>query len=154
MKIRKHLLGSIVLILLLSGCKYEEGPFLSFTGVEKRIRGSWTISNVYKNGVETDTESPTVVEAKNATFEFYKSRTLLINYMQDNINKESSGSWEFGNKKKTIRVVFINQYYSVSREYKIIKFKNNELKVRFTDENGVEWTLVFGLNFSFVPYGK
>ncbi|MDR2407280.1 MAG: DUF5004 domain-containing protein, partial [Bacteroidales bacterium] len=150
---KKLLLGSIGLILLLSGCRYEEGPFINFTGVEKRIRGSWSMSNVYKNGEETNTESPTVVETKNAEYAFYKNGLLNIKYIENNIVKESSGSWEFGNKKKTIRVVFLNQYYNISREYEIVKFKTNELKLRFTDENGVKWTLVFSLNYSFVPYG-
>jgi hypothetical protein len=150
---KKILLGSICLMFLLSGCRYEEGPAISFTSAEKRLRGSWSVSNVYKNGEETNTESPTVVESKNAQYEFYKNRVLLISYIQDNVSKESSGSWEFGNKKKTLRVVFQNQYYNISREYEIVKLKSNELKLRFTDDNGVTWTLVFALNYSFVPYG-
>jgi hypothetical protein len=150
---KKLLLGSISLILLLSGCRYEEGPFINFTSVEKRIRGSWIVSNVYKNGEETNTESPSVVEIKNTEYLFYKNGVLNINYLQDNTSKESSGSWEFANKKKTIRVVFLNQYHNVSRDYEIVKFKSNELKLRFTDDNGVKWTLVFSLNYSFVPYG-
>jgi hypothetical protein len=152
-KVGKLSLAIIGLILLLSGCRYEEGPFINFTNVEKRIRGSWSVSKVYKNGEETNTESPTIVETRNAQFEFYGTGVLSIRYVHDGINKESSGSWEFANKKKIIRVVFLNQYYNISRDYEIIKFKSNELKLRFTDGNGVQWTLVLSLNYSFVPYG-
>lgn len=149
----KKLFVGIIGLFLLSGCRYEEGPFINFTKVEKRIRGSWTVSNVYKNGEETTVEFPTVVETKDSQYEFYKDGMLLIRYYHDNTNKESSGFWEFGNKKKTIRAVFLNQYYNVSREYEIVKFKNNELKLRFTDDKGVEWIFVLSLNYSFVPYG-
>jgi hypothetical protein len=140
-------------LLLLSACRYKEGPFLNFTNVEKRLRGAWAISNVYKNGEETSEEFPTVVESKNARYEFYKNKVLLISYLQNNTVKESSGSWDFGSKKKTIQAVFLNEYYSISREYEIIKFKSNELKLRFTDDNGITWTLVLSLDYSFVPYG-
>jgi hypothetical protein len=150
---KKWLFGLMASLLLLTACRYEEGPFLNFTNVEKRIRGSWAVSNVYKNGEETSSEFPTAVESKSAQYEFYKNKVLLISYLQDNVVKESSGSWEFGKKKKTIQAIFLNQYYSISREYEIIKFKNNELKLRFTDDNGNTWTLVLSLDYSFVPYG-
>jgi hypothetical protein len=150
---KKLLFGVIASLLLLTACRYEEGPFINFTNVEKRLRGSWTVSNVYKNGVETSTEFPTMIEAKDARYEFYKNKVLLIYYQQDNILKESSGSWEFGKKKKTIQAVFVDQYYTISREYEIVKFKNNELKLRFTDDNSITWTLVLGLDYSFVGYG-
>ncbi len=149
---KKSILTIIGLLLLLSGCKYEEGPFLSFTSAEKRLRGVWSVSNVYKNGEETTTESPTVVESQNAIYEFYKNKILLISYMHDGILNKSSGSWAFGDKKKTIEAVFTNQYYPLTREYEIVKFKSNELKLRFTDDDGVEWTLVLGLEYSLVPY--
>jgi hypothetical protein len=145
------IIGSM--LLLSSGCRYEEGPFINFTNVEKRIRGAWTVSHIYKNGQETNTESPTVVETQNAQFYFYKNKVLLIRYLHDNTDKDSSGSWEFGNKKKTLRTIFLNQYYNISREYEIIKFKSNELKLRFTDDSGITWTLVLSLDYSFVPYG-
>ena len=148
----KKIFGIAALIILLSACKYEEGPFISFTSVEKRIRGAWSVSTVYKNGEITDTESPSIVESKRAKYEFFKRNILVISYINNDVLYESSGSWEFGNKKKTINAVFMNQYYNLSREYEIVKFKSNELKVRFTDDNGMKWSLVLGLEYSFVPY--
>jgi hypothetical protein len=146
--------GGIVLMLLLlsAGCRYEEGPFLNFTKVEKRIRGMWSVSTVYKDGEKTETESPTPVETLRAQFEFYKNKILVISYLDNNVVKSSSGSWEFGDKKKTLNVAFQSQYTAISRQYEIIKFKNRELKVRFTDDKGIVWTIVFGLEYSFVPY--
>ena len=139
-------------ILFLSGCRYEEGPALNFTKVEKRIRGMWSVSSVYKNGEKTDTESPTVVESKHAQFEFFKNKVLLISYIHENVLCQSSGSWDFSDDKKILEVMLMNQYYWVSRGYEIVKFKNKELKIRFTDDDGAVWTLVLSLEQSYVPY--
>jgi len=141
---------TVFILVLAAGCRYEEGNAL--TSVEKRIRGMWSVSTVYKNGEKTDTESPTVVEAKNSTYEFFKTKILTITYSHNNIDCQSSGSWRFGDKKKTIELTLKNQYYDVSRSYEIIKFKNRELKVRFTDDDGVKWTLVLSLEQDYVPY--
>jgi hypothetical protein len=149
---KKTIFGITVLVLVLTGCRYEEGNAL--TSVEKRIRGMWSISSVYKNDEKTDTESPTVVEAKNSTYEFFKSKILTINYLDNNILCQSSGSWEFGEKKKTIELTLINQYYPMSRSYEIIKFKNKELKVRFTDDDGTKWALVLSLEQDYIPYDR
>ena len=140
------------LIFLLSSCRYEEGSGGSAVKVEKRIRGLWSVSSVYKNGEKTDTESSTVVESKNAQYEFYKTRILLINYIHNDIVCRSDGTWDFSDDKKILKLTFINQYYPISREYEIIKFKNKELKVRFTDDDGHVWTLIFSLEQSFIPY--
>jgi hypothetical protein len=142
----------IGLILLLSGCRYEEGSGGSVVKVEKRIRGLWSVSSVYKNGEKTDTESPTVVESKNAQYEFYKTRILLISFIHNDMVCKSEGSWDFSDDKKILKLAFKNIYYPISREYEIIKFKNKELKVRFTDDDGVVWTLILSLEQSFVPY--
>ena len=146
---KKIIFGITVLILTLAGCKYEEGS--AFTNVEKRIKGIWSISSIYKNGEKTDTESPTVVESQNAVYEFHKTKLLLISYVYGDIAYQSPGSWSFGDKKKTIELTFKNQYYDLNRSYEIVKFTNKELKVRFTDDYGVKWTLDFTLEYLFSP---
>lgn len=148
---KKVIIAIIGLALLFPACRYEE-PSLSFTSVKKRIRGEWSLSKIYKNGEITETESPSVVESKSARYGFYKREILIIKYNSGGILCESSGSWVFGEKKKTLNLVFLDQYYNLSREYEIVKFKNNELKVRFKDDKAVEWTLILSLEYSFVPY--
>jgi len=148
---KKLTLAIAAAAFLLTGCRYEE-PSLSLTNVEKRLRGAWTISSIYKNGEKTDAESPTLVESQYAMYEFYKTKTLLISYLHNDIVCKSSGSWAFGEKKKTIELILINQYYPISRSYEIVKFKNKELKVRFKDDDGVEWILILSLEQSFANY--
>jgi len=139
-------------VFIFSGCRYEEGSALTFKKVEKRIKGMWSVSTIYKNGEKTDTESPTIVESKHARYEFFKSRILLIGYTHNNIECRSSGSWDFKDNKKILEVTLMNQYYPITRNYEIIKFKNKELKVRFTDDEGVVWTLVLSLEQSYEFY--
>ena len=139
---------TIVLLVFLSGCRYEEGPFINFKKVDKRIRGMWDVSTVYKNGKQSDIEFPTEVESLRAQFRFHNNGVLIITYIQNNIIVQSSGSWDFGEKKKTLNVAFKNQYTNTYREYEILKFKSQELKLRFTDEDDVEWMLVFSLYYS------
>ena len=141
---------TIVLLVFLSGCRYEEGPFLNFKKVDKRIRGAWDVSTVYKNGEKSDTEFPSEVESVRAQYTFYSNEVVLMTYIKNNIIVQSSGSWNFGEKKKTLNVTFKNEYTNTYREYEILKFKSQELKLRFTDENNIEWILVFSLYYSMV----
>ena len=144
---KKITLTTIILMLLLSGCRYEEGPFINFKKVEKRIRGVWNVSSVEKNGETLSENFPTYVETVNTLFMFTPGGILTIYYDKDNINIESSGSWEFTEKKKILHVTFKNLYQNIIRDYEIVKFKNNVLKVRFTDE-GNEYTITFSLQYS------
>jgi len=150
---KKLITVAAVLTLALTNCKYEEG--FALTNVEKRIRGMWSVSSVYKNGEKTDTESPTVVESQGAMYEFYKTKFLLIRYLYNNIVCQSNGDWKFGEKKKTVELTFKNQYsLTISRSYEIVKFTNKELKVRFTDDDGIKWILVLVIEQDFVPYDR
>lgn len=134
-------------MLLLSGCRYEEGPFINFKKVEKRIKGVWNVSSVEKNGETLSGNFPTYVETVNTLFMFTAGGILTIYYDKNNINIESSGSWEFSDNKKILHVTFKNLYQNIIREYEIVKFRNNILKVRFTDK-GNEYTITFSLQYS------
>lgn len=140
-------------MFLCPGCsKYEEGPWLCFTKKENRIRGYWELSNVFKNGKNTVDESPSSVESVNSIWEFYKTKTLLISYLDGANYLKSNGSWAFEDKKECLRLAFTTKYSSASRSYEIIKFSNKELKLKFKDKNKVEWTLVFSMLQSFAGY--
>ena len=139
---------TVILLVFLSGCRYEEGPFLNFKKVEKRIRGVWDVSTVFKNGEAVTENFPTSVESKYSQFYFYNNGVVVITYVKDNIINQSSGSWDFGEKKKTLNITFKNDFTNVYREYEIVKFRSNELKLRFTDENDIEWILVLSLYYA------
>jgi hypothetical protein len=152
LKMKNILLISLLISCLFSTCRYEEHA-ASLTPVKNRIRGSWIISKVLKNGIADATARPSEAESYQAIFEFYKSGHLSIRYMNGNISRSATGNWYFGDKKKSIHAKFDSKYVSFVREYIIIKFSNKELKVRFTDDQNTVWTLVFTLQQSYIPYG-
>ena len=45
------------LLLLLSGCKYEDGPFLSFISIPNRVPGKYHIDNVFVNGDDVTSQT-------------------------------------------------------------------------------------------------
>ncbi len=140
--IKKWYIGFFLcLILLLVGC----------TKAEDKIRGIWQISSIYKNNVETITESPGEVESLLSNWSFYRSKILLINYYRNNIYYKSSGNWDIDEKNDYLTVSFSDAYKEVERIYRIEKFKSNELKVSFKEGND-EWLLVFSLQYSFQDY--
>jgi len=151
--IQKKFLISISLLCLLSSCRYEEGPFINFTPVKDRIRGQWKVIAIEKNGTSTTTEYPSIAEAHNNFFSFYASEMLSISYIDDNIWCEINGTYEFSSDKKKIIAAFSDKTNSYKRNYEIIKFKNKELKVKFTDEKNNKWVLEFSQIYSFLSYG-
>lgn len=150
---RKKVLVIISLLCLFGSCRYKEGPFMNFTPVKDRIRGEWKVNAIQKNGVATTSETPSLAESRNHYFEFYISQRLQINYWENGTRYQADGFYEFSNDKKQIIAKFSDIYRSYNRTYDILKFKNKELKVQFTDEESTEWVLEFTLIQSYIQYG-
>jgi hypothetical protein len=102
---------------------------------------------VEKNGKIIKEDFPTYAEKVNSQFTFFPGKTATIYYTKDNMSIETSGSWEFKEKKKILHVTFTNQYQNIMRDYEIIKFKNNILKLKFT-EGGNEYVVTLSLQVS------
>jgi hypothetical protein len=150
---RKNFLLILSLLCLLGACRYKEGPFMNFTPVKDRIRGQWKVNAIQKNDVATTTESPSVAENCNNLFDFYINKRLQINYMEDGTLYQADGDYKFSSDKKELITNFADKYRSYKRTYKILKFKNKELKVKFIDDDNVEWILEFTLIQSYISYG-
>ena len=152
-KIINFFLLFVISSLLFSSCKkYEDGPLLSFSKPENRIRGIWELSSVYKNGHKTFTESPSEVETPDGTWELYKSRTVLISYYSGLSCFKSDGSWSFKDDKEKLEITFTTRYAVLTRIYKILRLTHKEMKLLYTDEEGTEWTLEFSMLQSFSGY--
>ena len=153
---RKHFFYLLLLCSLsaaLPSCqKYEEGPKISFRKAENRIRGIWELSAVYKNGEKTTTETPSEVESPDGTWELYKTGTVLITYYHSNSILKSNGSWEFKDDKTTLETTFTSRYAVVSRQYKILRLTQKEMKLQYTDAQGVQWVLAFSIIQTFAGY--
>jgi len=148
---RKKVLVILSLLCFFAACRYEGG---GGTGsVKDRIRGQWKVNAIQKDGVSTLSESPSLAESRNNLFDFYINQRLQINYLDDGIFYQDNGFYEFSSDKKKITVRFSDRYRSYERTYEILKFKNKELKVQFTDEKNTEWILEFTLIISYIQYG-
>jgi len=150
---RKKVLISLSLVCLLGACRYEEGPVMNFTPVKDRIRGEWKVNAIQKNGVATTTESPSLAESRNNRFNFYLTKQLQINYLEDGTVCQADGDYKFSSNKKEIILNFADNYQKYTRTYEIMKFKNKELKVKFNDDDNTEWVLEFTIIQSFIHYG-
>ena len=148
---RKKVLVVLSLLCLFGACRYDEGG--GSVPVKNRIRGEWKVNAIKKNGVATTSESPSLGESLNNLFDFYISQRLQINYLDDGIVYQADGFYEFSSDKKKIIAKFSDRYRSYERNYEILKFKNKELKVKFTDDENTEWILQFTLIQSFIDYG-
>jgi len=150
---------SIITVLLcccigvFTSCKkYEDGPLISFSKPENRIRGIWELSSVYRNGEKTVTELPSEVESPDGTWELYKTGTVLITYYSGNSILKGSGSWQFEDKKKILDITFTSRYAVVSRHYVILRLTHKEMKLQYIDADGVKWVLAFSMIQSFSGY--
>jgi hypothetical protein len=122
-------------LLILGGCgKYEDGPAISLRSKEARICNTWQVSSAMQNGVDKTSDF-------NAAFAGYlldirKDETYTLSYSPFSLGEvNDQGRWEFTSDKMEIR--FINSDNETS-QYHILRLKEKELWVRFTDDNG-EW---------------
>ncbi len=150
-KIKFFIVG-LFLLSISGSCRYEE-PSVSFTRLKDRIRGEWQIDKIEKNGIFTS-EYPCVEEHLASIYSFYQTKVCMIDYSEDYLNKQTAeGTWDFGDKKKTLIVNVKGKNQIISRVYTIVKFSNKELKLSYVDDNGDKWTFHLGLILSFINYG-
>jgi hypothetical protein len=148
---QKKVLIVLSLLCFLGSCRYDEGS--GTIPVKNRIRGQWKVNTVEKNGIATTTESPSLAESRNNLFDFYINQRLQINYIEDGTMYQGDGFYKFSSNKKELILDFSDKYRTYNRTYEILKFKNKELKVKFTDEENREWILEFTLIQSYIQYG-
>lgn len=138
---KKYIVCWLFLILFLASCAKPED----------KIRGIWQLSSISKNGNEISDASPGEVESLLSSWTFYRSKILLINYYRNSVVYKSSGNWSLDAKNDYLTVTFSDAYREVERTYHIDKFKSNELKVSFQEDQDA-WVLVFSLQYSFQDY--
>ena len=86
---------SLFLVLLLSACRYENGPFISLYSPEKRLINTWTIQKVFRN--EVATSNPEYLANQLGTYYgFHAYGTLVVNcYYEGTFRESYTGSWSF-----------------------------------------------------------
>jgi hypothetical protein len=157
----------LVLVMLVSSMafqscsKYEEGPAFSLRSKKSRLVNTWKIDKIYNNGTEQTftTEEQAMINAM--TFEF-KDDNTYVEHVEVTENEggitytivsETTYDWDFNSNKTKIlysngktKTTFSYNGTSQtnegaaeesSKESEILKLKNDELKLKFTNNQDV-----------------
>ncbi|MBO4232449.1 MAG: hypothetical protein J5862_04350 [Bacteroidales bacterium] len=131
----------ILTSVLFSGCRYKEGPFISFTSPDKRIVASWSLQKVYKNGEQITTSEYAALKP-GCAYSFHAYGPLVVSaYVNGEIRESYTGTWQFANNKKELVVKF----FLIDRQYEytaiIKKLSKNELIYEYDDTHDDHWRL-------------
>ena len=129
----KRTIQSLVLVLALAfvmpgmqSCKkYEEGPAFSLRTKKARLVNKWKVTAFTVN----DNNALDLV--KDYTYEFKDDNTVVIT---DGSNT-TEGTWEFSDDKSNL---IVNTGGSAD-SWTIMRLKNDELIVEYTDENNNQY---------------
>lgn len=142
---RKIKLLSLVLFLFVAatGCKYEEGPLISFIPKTERITNTWKVSSATIDGVADDL-------ASYKTLTFYKEGGFKAIFEIASIEFAYNGTWAFNDDKSGIDIVSTEELLgltSYDRSYTILHLKEDELHVTWTEDSGNDlYDVVFVTN--------
>jgi len=125
----------------MSGCRYKEGPFMSFTSPDKRIVASWSLQHLYKNGEEVKSSEYAALKVGNV-YAFHAYGPLVVSaYINGEIRESYTGTWQFENNKKDVHIKF----FLADRQYdytaSIKKLSKNEFIYEYDDTTGAHWRL-------------
>ena len=116
------LTGSMILMLLINSCsKYEDGPSFSLRTKKARLTGEWSVASI-------NNENPLVDIG--GTFEFEKDGGVKLSMSYEGTSYKLPGSWDWGDAKESIEVSVLGQ----SIEFEIKRLTNKELWLE--DEDG------------------
>jgi hypothetical protein len=110
---------SLVVTIVSSCRKYEEGPMISFRSRTSRVANDWTVKSVYVNAEEDASH-----EAVGKLFTFTKEGRFTI-------NNDSTGKWRFLENAEIIYLKFDDKV--TTKEYTISKLKEKELWMYYYD---------------------
>lgn len=102
----------LVVALLVSSCKYDDGPIISFRGKEARVVNSWAYDLVLHNGLDvTAGSSELSIDYTQSSIGFNKDgrfSTIISEIGSDStvISTQYNGFWSFTEKKKDVELLF------------------------------------------------
>lgn len=147
------ILYGIILLTLLNSCsKYEDGPCISFRTPEKRIYGTYKLITYEVNGIDSLNY---LYDSLGLIFKFFYDD---INYknicLNDDFRKDGLGScliwtWDLVNKAKILKInsssccTKVGPFgYAILPEWDILKLKSNKVHLK-TFINNKEYYVEF-----------
>ena len=136
MKTQKITLLFVLSLILFAGCRYEEGPKITFRSVKARLEGKWAIEAVSKNDKdETDNYKNALV---NYELDIQKNGNYDLKYRPLNIgNYTEDGVWVLSDDKKVITFTQNKGANPGAKSaWTIMRLTNSEFWAQYTDGNG------------------
>jgi hypothetical protein len=136
MKIAKFFPLIMLLVIGLGGCKYQEGPFISFTPRLERVSGTWIVGKAIVDGVESSSLDgfEYITLTKSGQNVEYKGKFLGIAYTL-------TGDWNFNEDESIIEMNLVDGTGLITFDlaWTILRLKEKEMWVTYTetDSNNV-----------------
>lgn len=117
----------LLMLILLSGCYYDDGPIVSLRTPEKRLVNKWRYSYVTVNGTDV------TKLYKNFYMEFKKDNTAAFFFKDLLID---NAKWKFSDDYRYIYLSFAINNNELKEEFYILKLKKEELWLK-NDSGGI-----------------
>jgi hypothetical protein len=150
---KKLLIIFCFLTIIISGCRYKEGPLISFRSVERRLNGTWQVIGLTSDGIDSLQYYNDSCGSK-MNLEFYYPDGSPIYDTRigfDGDKKGFGGGISLSDNKKVMNVSMNNgatNYWRLGpigngkSNWKILKLTMKELKIS-TDYNGRNYRISF-----------
>ena len=122
----RYLVSTLVIFIMASCSKYEEGPGISFVSKTERVSNTWEVESAY-NGDENITSSYDEYTLQ-LLFDGDASLAALYSLGSLSFEFETNGTWEFVENKEEIYLNFEDD--DADRIYIIQRLKQEELWLR------------------------
>jgi len=146
---KKLLVILIVLTTIFSGCRYKEGPMISFRSIKQRLDGhGWSISELTSDGIDSLKYFNDSCGGR-FWFSFPFEEQSGIQLMEG--KKSINGAFSFNDNKKIMTVNLGSNWSNIiaplsegKKDWKILKLTNKIFKIS-TDVNGKHYVITFKL---------
>ena len=133
----------IFILLAFTGCKYEEGPLISFRETETRLVGSWELVRTLKNGESYEKGDLSANNPGTYYYFFFEGRITVSALINGQLRSSNQGFWRFKNRDKELEIDFQlpGEYYYYQAVIK--RLTMSELRFEYYDSEGNLWRLEF-----------
>jgi len=153
MKIKYTLFYLLIFLFLLSACRYEDGPFVSFRSKEKRITALWEIDKLEINDISYLSEYKADSVYLRFSITYNAGNIFMILVKENRISPQmASGIVEFTNKGNNLKFQLtpIVSYtteteplfslipaFKEEKEWEIMELKNTKFAIKLDDDTNI-----------------
>lgn len=117
----------VLVMVLFAGCKYDEGPVLSFRSKKERVVNIWTFGKV------TEADGTDITANYDGWFvSLDQEGGLLIHWMFGGNPQDEYGTWVFADRKESIHLEYSNSLVQEAfpKQFRILRLKEKNMKVK------------------------